>query len=64
MVVDKKYGSKRLFVDFRKLNKITKRNIYPLPDIEDILALLGRVKYFISLDLRRGYWQVLMDKRG
>ena len=37
MIVDKKHGSERFFVDFRKFNKITKRNIYPL---SDILALL------------------------
>ena len=60
VIVDKKDGSKRFCVDFRALNKITKSNSYPLPVI-DILALLGRAKYFTSLDLKSGYWQVLMD---
>ena len=46
----------------RSLNKITKSNSYPLPVIDDILALLGRAKYFSSLDLKSGYWQVLMDE--
>lgn len=32
-----------------------------MPLIDDILALLGQAKYFTSLDLKRGYWQVLMD---
>lgn len=45
-----------------KLNQITKPNSYPLPLIDDILALLGRAKYFTSLDLKSGYWQVLMDE--
>ena len=62
VIVDKKDGSKRFCVDFRKLNKITKSNSYPLPVIDDILALLGRAKYFSSLDLKSGYWQVLMDE--
>ena len=62
VIVDKKDGSKRFCVDFRKLNKITKLNSYPLPLIDDILALLGNAKYFTSLDLKSGYWQVLMDE--
>ena len=48
-------------VDFRKLNNITKLNSCPIPVIDDILALLDKAKYFTSLDLNWGYWQVLMD---
>jgi hypothetical protein len=62
VIVDKKDGTKRFCVDFRKLNKVTKKNSYPLPLIDDILALLGKAKYFTSLDLKSGYWQVLMDE--
>ena len=61
VIVDKKDGTKRFCVDFRKLNNITKLNSYPLPVTDDILALLGKAKYFTSLDLKSGYWQVLMD---
>ena len=61
VIVDKKDGSKRFCVDFRKLNKITKSNSYPLLVIDNILALLGRAKYFTSLNTKSGYWQVLMD---
>ena len=61
VIVDKKDGTKRFCVDFRKLNKVTKSNSYPLPVIDDILALLGKAKFFTSLDLKSGYWQVLMD---
>ena len=61
VIVDKKDGTKRFCVDFRALNKITKTNSYPLPLIDDILALLGKARYFTSLDLKSGYWQVLMD---
>ena len=55
VIVDKKDGSKRFCVDFRKLNQITKPNSYPLPLIDDILTLLGKAKYFTSLDLKSGY---------
>ena len=63
VIVDKKDGSKRFCVDFRKLNQISKKNSYPLPLIDDILALLGNAKFFSSLDLKSGYWQVLMDEK-
>ena len=61
VIVDKKDGSKRFYVEFRKLNQITKKNSYPLPLI-DVLALLGKAKFFTSLDLKSGYWQVAMDE--
>ena len=63
VIVDKKDGTKRFCVDFRRLNKITKTNSYPLPIIDDILALLGKARYFTSLYLKSGYWQVLMDEQ-
>ena len=63
VIVDKKDGSKRFCVDFRKLNQVTKKNSYPLHLIDDILALLGKAKYFTSLDLKSGYWQVAMDEQ-
>ena len=62
VVVDKKDRSKRFCIDFWQLNKITKPISYPLPVIDDILARLGKAKYFTTLDLKSGYWQVLMDE--
>ena len=58
--LDKKDGSKRFCIHFRKLNKITKSNSYPSPVIDDILAMLGKAKYFSKLDLRSRYWQIAM----
>ena len=62
VIVDKKDGSRPFCVDFRKLNATTKPISYPLPLIDDILAQLGQAKYFTSLDLQSGYWQVLIDE--
>ena len=51
VIVDKKDGSKRFCIDFRKLNQVIKTNSFPLPLIDDILSLLGRAEFFSSLDL-------------
>ena len=63
VLVPKKDGSKRLCVDFRKLNRITRKYTFPLPLIDDVLAGLGNSKFFSSLDLRSGYWQVPVDEK-
>ena len=40
------------------MNSITRKDVYPLPRVEDILDTLGEAKYFTSLDVASGYWQV------
>lgn len=48
----------RLCVDYIALNKITVRNKYPLPHIQDFIDKLAGASIFTKLDLRFGYWQV------
>ncbi|CAG8591515.1 5232_t:CDS:1, partial [Paraglomus occultum] len=62
VIVQKKDGSLRLCVDYRRLNQVTIKDGYPLPRIEDIISRMGKAKYFTSLDLASGYWQVPMAK--
>ena len=63
VIVPKKDGTKRMCVDFRKLNNITVKNSYPLPDIADILSSLKNAKIFSCLDLRSGYWQIEVEEK-
>ena len=53
-------GSLRFCIDYRKLNSAT-NDMYPLPRINDILDTLGKTRYFTSLDLAAGYWQIEME---
>lgn len=50
----------RLVIDFRKLNEISIGDVYPLPQINDILDQLGHSKYFTTLDLASGFHQIRM----
>jgi hypothetical protein len=57
-MVPNKYGTWRMCVDYWALNKITVKNQYPLPHIDNLLHQLKNVVYFTKLDLRSGYHQI------
>ena len=61
ILVKKKDGTDRFVVDFRRLNAVTHKDSYPLPRIDDALHALNGTKYFSSMDLMSGYWQVEME---
>ncbi|UYV70481.1 K02A2.6-like, partial [Cordylochernes scorpioides] len=62
VLVKNKNGSWRFCVDYRHLNKITKKDVYPLPRIDDTLDCLRGASYYSSMDLRSGYWQIEVDE--
>ncbi|UYV77740.1 hypothetical protein LAZ67_15002095 [Cordylochernes scorpioides] len=63
ILVRKKDGTWRFCVDYRRLNKITKKDVYPLPRIDDALDSLAGSSYFSTMDLRSGYWQIEVDEK-
>lgn len=58
LLVKKKDGSDRLCVDYRALNKLIEKDRYPLPLIEDQIDRLGKARYYISIDMKNGFYQV------
>ena len=61
VLVKKSDGTLRFCIDYRQLNNLTVKDSYPLPRIDTCFDALGGAKYFSTLDLRQGYWQVEND---
>nr|GFA98902.1 putative reverse transcriptase domain, aspartic peptidase domain protein [Tanacetum cinerariifolium] len=64
LFVKKKDGSMRLCIDYRKLKKITIRNRYPLPRINDLFDLLQGAMHFSNIDLRVAFLGHIVSAEG
>ena len=56
--MQKKDGSTRFCIDYRKLNSVTRKDAYPIPRIDDTLDTLAGSQWFSTLDMVSRYWQV------
>ncbi|UYV62854.1 hypothetical protein LAZ67_2002159, partial [Cordylochernes scorpioides] len=63
ILVKKRDGKYRFCVDYRKLNEVTVKDVYPIPRIDDVMDSLQGSKYFSAIDLKSGYWQVEIEER-
>eukprot|EP00171_Calliarthron_tuberculosum_P006680 IDg6680t1 len=57
-LAQKKDGRLRFYIDYRRLNAVTKRDSYPIPRIDDCIDSLGNAEIFKSPDVNWGYWQI------
>ena len=61
-MVQKPDGSSRFRIDYRKLNNVTTADQFHLPNIAEIVHLIGRANVYSTLDLKSGYWQIAIDE--
>ena len=62
MLVPKCDGTIMFRIDYRKLNEVTIPDKHPLPNPEDTLGALGGAKWFSTVDLKSGFYQILIKE--
>lgn len=64
VIVEKANGTLRLCLDPVDLNRVIKREHYPIPNTEDVIAKLANMKVFSIVDMRDGFFQILLDEQS
>ena len=59
-----KNGSFRFCIDYRRLNAVTEKDAYPVSHVKDALDSIHGAKYFATINLLSGYWQIGMTERA
>ncbi|UYV72847.1 hypothetical protein LAZ67_10000976 [Cordylochernes scorpioides] len=62
VLVKKKDGSWRFCVDYRRLNRVTKKDVYPIPRTDDVFDSLTGTKFYSNMNLRTGHWHIEIDE--
>ncbi len=61
VLVSKPDGSKRMCLDYRQVNKQLATDIYPLPRLEELVDQAAGHQYYVTLDMREAYFQLMLD---
>ena len=64
VLVRKKDRTLRFCIDFRKLNARTKKDSFPLPRMQETMESMVGARFFSSMDLKSGFWQVRMSEKS
>ncbi|CAG8815229.1 3845_t:CDS:2, partial [Cetraspora pellucida] len=64
LVITKKDGTKKIAIDYRNLNKYLEKYREPLPDSKQMLQTVSRYKYYITMDIKSAYWQLVMHENS
>ena len=62
VLVQKKDGGLRFCIDFHRLNALTEKGAFPLPQIHDTINAFSGSKYYTTVDLLSGFWQTPMQE--
>ena len=57
-------GSQRFCIDYREVNKLTRKDSYPLPRVEECIDQVGKSKFLTKIDMLKGYWQIPLTPRA